>query len=76
MPVAAETILAGKCYKVAGAAPRRVLLIHEKRVTFILRGDMAWTVQRYHLDLETFARAVECEIDCMTLADLTADLPS
>jgi len=76
MPVPAETVLPGKCYKVAGSAPRRVLLIQEKKVTFILRGDMAWTVLRYHQDVETFARAVECEIDCMTLADLTEDLPS
>ncbi len=76
MPISAERVLPGKRYKVAGSAPRRVLLIQEKKVTFILRGDMAWTVLRYHQDVETFARAVECEIDCMTLVDLTEDLPS
>jgi hypothetical protein len=76
MPISAERILPGKCYKVAGSAPRRVLLIQEKKVTFILRGDMAWTVLRYHQDVETFARAVECEIDCMTLVDLKEELPS
>jgi hypothetical protein len=76
MPVSAEKVLPGKCYKGIGSAPRRVLLIQDKKVTFILRGDMAWTVQRYHQDVETFARAVECEIDCMTLAALTEDQPS
>jgi hypothetical protein len=76
MPISAERVLPGKCYKVAGSAPRRVLLIQEKKVTFILRGDMAWTVQRYHQDVETFARAIECEIDCMTLVDLKEEIPS
>jgi hypothetical protein len=76
MPIPAENILPGKCYKASEGAPRRILLIHEKKVTFILRGDQTWTVQRYHQDVETFARAVECEIDCMTLIKLTEDLPS
>ncbi len=76
MPIAAERVLPGKCYKVAGSAPRRVLLIQDKKVTFILRGDMTWTVARYHQDVETFARAAEGEIDCMTLADLTEDQAS
>jgi hypothetical protein len=76
MPVPVEKVLPGKCYKVRESAPRRVLLIQDKKVTFILRGDMAWTVLRYHQDVESFARTVECEIDCMTLVDLTEDLPS
>jgi hypothetical protein len=76
MPISAERVLPGKCYKAAGSAPRRVLLIQDKKVTFILRGDMAWTVQRYHQDVETFARGVECEIDCMTLVDLKEDQAS
>ncbi len=76
MPIPAESVLEGKCYKFKGTAPRRVLIIQEKRVTFILRGDMAWTVLRYHQDVETFAREAECEINCMTLRELTEDLPS
>jgi hypothetical protein len=75
MPIAAEKVLPGKCYKVHGGAPRRILLIHEKKVTFVLRDQTNWTVQRYHQDVETFARAVECEIECMTLA-VIADEPA
>jgi len=71
MPFPAENILPGKCYKAHEGAPRHVLLLHEKKVTFVLRGETSWTVQRYHQDVETFARAVECEIDYMTLVPLT-----
>jgi hypothetical protein len=76
MPISAERVLPGKCYKVVEGAPRHVLLLHEKKVTFVLRGATSWTVLRYHQDVETFARAVVCEINCMTLVDLTEDLQS
>ncbi len=76
MSIPVERILPGKCYKVRESAPRRVLLIQDKRVTFILRGDMTWTVARYQQDVESFARGVEGEIDCMTLADLTENQAS
>jgi len=76
MPISPETIAAGKCYKIEGGPPRRVLIIQEKRLTFILRGDATWTVQRYHQDVDTFAKAAICEINCSTLEDVTADLPS
>ncbi len=75
MPISAERVLPGKCYKAREGAARHVLLLHEKKVTFVLRGDTSWTVQRYHQDVETFARAVECEVDYMTLATI-ADEPA
>jgi hypothetical protein len=70
MPIPSEKVAPGKCYKAHQGAPRHVLLVHEKKVTFVLRGETSWTVQRYHQDAETFARAVECEIDYMTLAPI------
>ncbi len=76
MPVPVEKILPGKCYKMHEGPPRRVLLMQDKKLTFVLRGDTAWTVLRYHQDVETFARAVVCEVNCMTLTDLVEDLPS
>ncbi len=76
MPVDPETIAPGKCYKVKDSAPRRVLLMQDKKLTFVLRGPSAWAVQRYHQDVDTFARAVEFEIECMTLREVTGELPT
>jgi hypothetical protein len=76
MPIPSENILPGKCYRVVEGVPRHVLLLHEKKVTFVLRGDTSWTVQRYHQDVEGFARGVECEVDYMTLLPLPEGQPS
>jgi len=76
MPVPPETIAAGKCYKAEAGPPRRVLLMQDKKLTFVLRGEATWTVQRYHQDVEIFAKSVTGEINCATLEDVTPDLPS
>jgi len=69
MPIPVEKILPGKCYRFEGP-PRRVLIMQDKRVTFVVRDKTAWTVLRYHTDLDTFAREAESVIDCTTLKDL------
>ncbi len=89
MPVDPEKIAPGKCYKFNGSAPRHVLLMHEGKLTYVLRGPTSWAVQRYHQDVESFARAAEFEIDYATLrpvaeaspadvppSDLPTELPS
>ncbi len=70
MPVPAEKIAAGLCFRASDNAKRKVLLMQDKRVTYILRDKLAWTVQRYQANVENFAEECEAEIDCTTLEDL------
>jgi hypothetical protein len=70
MPIPVENIKPLSCYRVSEGEPRRVLLIHEGIVTYVLRGNLAWTVHRYRVPLAGFAELCEAEIDLMTLQDL------
>lgn len=70
MPLPAENILPGRYYRVKDDKPRRVLLIHDKQVTYVLRGDMAWTVARFFESVATFAEKCEAEIDGISLQDV------
>lgn len=70
MPMPVENILEGKCYRVKDDIPRRVLRIHEGQVTYIVRGDMAWTVLRSYEPIKHFADKCEAEIDYITLQDV------
>jgi hypothetical protein len=71
MPIPAEAVVAGHCYRAADKALRKVLLMQGRRVTYIVRGDLAWTVLRSYVDVEEFAAACEAEIDCASLKDLS-----
>jgi hypothetical protein len=70
MPVPVENITSLHCYRMREGMPRRVLLIHEGIVTYILRGDTAWTVLRYRQDIASFAAHCEAQIDPLSLQDL------
>jgi len=69
MPVPVEKITPGQCFRANDNALRKVLLLHDKRVTYILRENLAWTVFRYQVNVDDFAQQCEAEIDCMTLED-------
>ncbi len=73
MPIPAEKVAAGHCYRASDQALRKVLIMQGRRVTYILRGELAWTVLRAYVDVDDFAADCEAEIDCATLQDITAD---
>lgn len=70
MPIPVENVTEGKCFRVKDDIPRRVLRIHEGQVTYILRGDLAWTVLRHYEPIKAFAEKCEAEIDYFTLKDV------
>ena len=70
MPIPVETIQEGRCYRVKDDIPRRVLRIYQGVVTYILRGDLAWTVLRQYEPISYFAEKCEAEIDYTTLKDV------
>ncbi|MGB8277356.1 MAG: hypothetical protein WCF20_05410 [Methylovirgula sp.] len=76
MPIPAEKIAAGHCYRATDKALRKVLIRQGRRVTYIVRGELAWTVLRSYVDAEDFAAECEAEIDCTSLQDMTADAAS
>lgn len=76
MPIPADSVLPGHCYRAADNVLRKVLIKQGRRVTFIIRGELAWTVLRSYVDVDDFAAACEAEIDCATLQDMTADAAS
>ncbi|WP_026606888.1 hypothetical protein [Methylocapsa acidiphila] len=69
MPVPVEKITPGQCFRASDNALRKVLLMQDKRVTYILRDTLSWTVYRYQANVESFAQECEAEIDCTTLED-------
>jgi hypothetical protein len=70
MPVPAEKIAPGRCFRCSDNELRRVLLLQDNRVTFVMRGSHAWNVLRTYQDVESFAALCEAEIDAVTLADV------
>ncbi|MHB8884341.1 MAG: hypothetical protein ACYC5H_04475 [Methylovirgula sp.] len=73
MPISAEQVAAGHCYRAKDNALRKVLIRQGRRVTYILRGELAWTVLRTYVDAEDFAGECESEIDCASMQDIAAD---
>jgi hypothetical protein len=71
MPVPVEKITSLSCFRMREGAPRRVLLTREGIVTYILRSGLAWTVQRFHQDIASFAEHCEAGIDPVSLRDLS-----
>ncbi len=76
MPIPAEQVAAGHCYRATDNVLRKVLIKQGRRVTYIIRGTLAWTVLRTYVDVDDFAADCEAEIDCATLQDITADAAS
>jgi len=70
MPVPVENVLERKCFRVTGDAPRHVLRVHEGVVTYVPRGDLAWTVLRFYEPVSFFAEKCEAEVDYFTLKDV------
>lgn len=73
MAIPVEMILPGHCYRAADKALRKVLLKQGRRVTYIVRGELAWTVLRTYVDVVDFAAECESEIDCGSPEDIAAD---
>ncbi len=73
MPIPAEMVAPGHCYRANDKALRKVLIKQGRRITYIIRGELAWTVLRSYVDVDDFAAACEAEIDCATLQDVTAE---
>jgi hypothetical protein len=71
MSLDVEKIVAGRCYRGSDKVNRKVLIVQDKRVTFILRGEATWTVARYFQDIGSFAAGCETEIDCASLQDIS-----
>lgn len=69
MPVPIEKIVPGACFRANDDAKRKVLLMQDERVTYILYDKLAWTVFRYYENVEKFAAACDAEIDGTTLED-------
>jgi hypothetical protein len=69
MPVPVEKITPGQCFRANDNALRKVLLLHDKRVTYILHENLAWNVLRYQANVDDFAHQCEAEIDCTTRED-------
>ncbi len=76
MAIPVEMILPGHCYRAADKALRKVLLKQGRRVTYIVRGELAWTVLRTYVDVADFAAECESEIDCGSLMDIAVDMPA
>jgi hypothetical protein len=70
MPVPVENVAPGRCFRAKDNARRKVLLIQEKRVTYILHEKLAWTVLRYYANIDHFAQECEAEIDGTSFQDL------
>jgi hypothetical protein len=70
MAIAVEQVLERKCFRVKDDKPRHVLRIHEGMVTWVSRGDLAWTVLRNYEPVTNFAEKCEAEIDYYTLQDV------
>ncbi len=69
MPIPVEKIAPGLCFRASDKGLRKVLLMQDKRVTYVLHADLAWTVFRYQENVEDFAQECEAEIDCITRED-------
>ncbi|MGO9134461.1 MAG: hypothetical protein ACLP8A_10500 [Methylovirgula sp.] len=76
MPISADHVVAGHCYRGADNVLRKVLIRQGRRVTFIVRGELAWTVLRTHIDVDDFANQCLSEIDCGSLQDIAAEAAS
>lgn len=70
MPISADQVAAGHCYRATDKVLRKVLIRQGRRVTYIVRGELAWTVLRTYVDVDDFAGECEAEVDCQTLQDL------
>ncbi len=70
MAIPVEQVQEGKCFRVKDGAPRRILRVHGGTVTWVPRGDLAWTVLRYYEPVDYFAGLCEAEIDYTTLQDV------
>ena len=76
MSINADQVAAGHCYRATDNVLRKVLIRQGRRVTYIIRGELAWTVLRTHIDVDDFAAECTAEIDCNTLQDLAAEAAS
>ncbi len=72
MSIAVEQVLERKCFRVKDDKARHVLRVHEGVVTWVPRGDLAWTVLRFYEPLPNFAAKCEAEVDYFTLQDVAA----
>jgi hypothetical protein len=70
MSIAVEQVLERKCFRVKDDKARHVLRVHEGVVTWVPRGDLAWTVLRVYEPVAHFAEKCEAEIDYFTLQDV------
>lgn len=70
MPVPVENVQEGKCFRVKDDIARRVLRVHGGTVTYVHRGELAWTVLRSYEPVDHFASKCEAEIDYFTLKDV------
>jgi hypothetical protein len=69
MPVPVEKVTPGQCFRANDNAFRKVLLVHDKRVTYVLYEKLSWTVFRYQANVENFAEECATEIDCISRED-------
>lgn len=63
MPIPAEQIAAGQCYRANDKVLRKVLIRQRRRVTYIVRGKLAWTVLRTYVDAGDFAAECDAKIN-------------
>lgn len=76
MPISADQVLPGHCYRATDDGLRKVLIRQGRRVTFIMRGELAWTVQRTYVDVDDFVAQIASEIDCQSLQDIATEAAS
>jgi hypothetical protein len=70
MSIPVENVVERKCFRVKDDKPRHVLRVHKGIVTWVPRGDLAWTVLRNYAPVAHFAEQCEAEIDYTTLQDV------
>jgi hypothetical protein len=64
MPIPVEKVAAGLCFRANDNVLRKVLLIQDQRVTYILHEKLAWTVLRYYANIDRFAQECDAQVDC------------
>jgi hypothetical protein len=70
MPIPIEKVAASRCFRTSNNEYRKVLLMKDKVVTYILHEKLAWTVLRFYVHEDVFAQSCEAEIDYTTLKDI------
>jgi hypothetical protein len=72
MPIPADQVVAGQCYRSSDNEYRKVLIKQGRRVTYVIRGLYMFTVLRSYVDVDDFAAQCDSQIDCATLKDIAA----